>query len=339
MNRIWQYFFHPLFVFIMAQIAWLSLLGLWIYWYISNYIILKQVGDNLSPQIVSKSTNIIALVWGLILLVLVLGGMYFIFIFLAKQINLSRRYDNFIANVTHELRSPLASIQLYLETMSIREVDRDKQNQFVSMMLKDVLRLQNLIDSILRLSGIEKKKSAYDYHVYRIDEEIRILVGEAIAKFNVRPNSIQIEGNGNCKGVLDREGIRVVIDNLIDNAIKFSRDTFKLLVQMSCDKAKFCMSFTDQGIGISTENQKKIFHRFYRIYGQDIPNIQGTGLGLHMVREIVKGHGGSISVFSEGKNKGSTFTIELPVYQKSKKRYLNYLLKQSQKQEMQQHGE
>lgn len=338
MNRIWQYFFHPLFVFIMAQIAWLSLLGLWIYWYISNYIILKQVGDNLSPQIVSKSTNVIALVWGLILLVLVLGGMYFIFIFLAKQINLSRRYDNFIANVTHELRSPLASIQLYLETMTIREVDRDRQNQFVGMMLKDVLRLQNLIDSILRLSGIEKKKSAYNYHTCRLDEEIRILVGEAISKFNVPPGNIQVEGNADCQGVLDREGIRVVIDNLTDNAIKFSRDTFKLLVHMSCDGAKFRLSFTDQGIGISAENQKKIFHRFYRIYGPDIPNIRGTGLGLHIVQEIVKSHGGRISVFSEGKNKGSTFTVELPVYQKSKKRYLNYLLKQTQKQEMQRNG-
>ncbi len=330
-----QYFFHPLFIFIMVQIAWLSLLGLWIYWYISNYIILKQVGDSLSPQIISKSTNIIALVWGLILLVLVLGGMYLIFIFLAKQINLSRRYDNFIANVTHELKSPLASIQLYLETLDIRQVNRHKQKEFLELMMKDVGRLQNLIDSILRLSGMEKKKNVYNYYVYNVSEAFKKLVNEAMDKFNIPPESIKIQGEADGKCVLDLEGIRVVVDNLIDNAIKFSRDSFYLSVEMKCKGEKIFLKFTDKGIGIPIKDQKKIFHRFYRIYGLDIPNIRGTGLGLHMAREIVESHGGKLTVFSEGKNKGSTFTVELPVYQKSKRRYLSHLLNQTQKQEAQ----
>ena len=89
---------------------------------------------------------------------------------------------------------------------------------------------------------------------------------------------------------------------------------------------------------ILDKDQKNIFNRFYRIYGPDIPDIRGTGLGLHMAEEIVKNHGGRLKVFSEGKNKGSTFTVELPVYQKSKKRYLNYLLNQTQKQEIQKHA-
>ena len=149
--------FHPIFVFILAQLAWLSLLGLWIYWYVTNYIIFKQVGENYSPQLIARGTNILALVSGLILLVFVLGGMYFIFIYLTRQLSLTRLYDNFIATVTHELKSPLASILLYLETLNERQVPEKRQQQFISLMLKDVNRLQNLINSILNKKSSSQK--------------------------------------------------------------------------------------------------------------------------------------------------------------------------------------
>jgi signal transduction histidine kinase len=98
------------------------------------------------------------------------------------------------------------------------------------------------------------------------------------------------------------------------------------------------MKLTDQGIGISPENQKKVFHRFFRISTKNIPDIRGTGLGLHIAREIIRSHGGKISVFSEGENSGSTFTIELPIYQVSKKHYLKRLLKMTRKMEEDSHA-
>ena len=112
----WHFLIHPVLIFVLAQLAWLCLVGIWIYWYVSNYIIFQQVGDKLSPQLISKSNNVLALVIGLILLVAILVGISLIFIYLNKQLKMARLYDNFIANVTHELKSPLASIQLYLET-------------------------------------------------------------------------------------------------------------------------------------------------------------------------------------------------------------------------------
>ena len=158
--------FQPLLIFILAQLAWLSLVGLWIYWYVSNYQILNKISENLLPQIVSQNINVAALVWGLILLVLILVGMYFIFIFLTKQINITRLYDNFIASISHELKSPLASIQLHLETLKLREVPKIKQSEFFDLMAKDTHRLRNLINSILDISQIEQKKMSYNYQVF-----------------------------------------------------------------------------------------------------------------------------------------------------------------------------
>jgi signal transduction histidine kinase len=330
-------YFHPIFVFILAQLAWLSLLGLWIYWYVSNYIIFKQVGDNLAPQIVSKGTNVITLVWGLILLVLVLGGMYFIFIYLTKQIHLTRLYDNFIANVTHELKSPLASIQLYLETLDLRKVSRQKQQEFIGLMKKDVDRLNNLINSILNLSGQEKKKIAQRYHVYPAEKIGRDLIMEVAEKFKLRPDQLNIEGKADCTCVADREALKIVYDNLVDNALKFSANSFHLIIELACSSKMFILKLTDEGIGIPKKDQDKIFTRFYRVQNRNAPSIGGTGLGLHMVREIIRSHGGKISVFSEGENRGSTFTIELPIYQKAKRRYLKRLLRSTSKLEKKDH--
>ncbi|MEJ2545606.1 MAG: histidine kinase dimerization/phospho-acceptor domain-containing protein [Calditrichaceae bacterium] len=123
-------------VFTSAQIAWLSLVGLWIYWYVSNYVIMTKVGETVSPQIVSETSNVFALVSGLILLVLISVSMSLIFIYLTKQMNITRLYDNFIANITHELKSPLSSIQLYLETLNSRNVPENKKKEFIQLMMK-----------------------------------------------------------------------------------------------------------------------------------------------------------------------------------------------------------
>jgi signal transduction histidine kinase len=325
--------FHPIVVFILAQLAWLSLLGIWIYWYVSNYIIFQQVGESYAPQIISKGTNIIPLVSGLILLVFILGGMYFIFIYLARQLSLTKLYDNFIANVTHELKSPLASILLYLETLRDRETPEERRKEFVSLMIKDVNRLQNLINSILKLSRIEKKKLMAHYRVYHIDEALKNLINEAIETFNLKPENVEIEGNAPCLCVIDRDALKIVIDNLMDNAVKFTEGPFQLTIQMTCTNKFFRLKFIDQGIGISPAYQKKIFNRFFRINKRNIPDIRGTGLGLHIAREIIKSHGGQISVFSEGDNKGATFTIELPIYQVTRKHFLKRLLKLTKKME------
>jgi len=259
--------------------------------------------------------------------------MSLIFIYLTRQMNLTRMYDNFIANVTHELKSPLSSIQLYLETMDSRNVPTEKQKKFLDLMLNDAERLNNLINSILDISALEKKRVAYNYHVYDVDFLIRELIDESISQFKIDGKSVTITGKASCECVIDRSALKIVINNLFDNAIKYSKEPAKLTIDLTCNEKYAVLTFSDSGIGISHNEQKMIFRKFQRIYNRNIPNVKGTGLGLYWVQEIIKYHGGNISVYSEGENKGTTFRIELPIYQTSKKRYINSLLKITRKSE------
>ncbi len=327
----YHFLWHPVVIFVMAQLAWLSLVGIWIYWYVSNYIIFETVGEKLSPQLISKSNNLIALILGLVLLVAILIGMYLIFIYLNKQINLTRLYDNFIGNVTHELKSPLASIQLYLETMNLRELPRSKQKEFIKLMLKDALRLNALINSILKISGLEQKKIAHNFEIYHADKLMRKLIADAIQQFRLKKSEIVISGTASCQCVADANALKIVVDNLIDNAIKYSHQRLQLAIDLSCTQKEFVAKFADQGIGISQKDQADVFKKFHRINNPESPNVKGTGLGLYWVKEIVKFHGGKIAVFSEGLNKGATFIFKLPIYRPNKNRYIDFLLKTSQK--------
>jgi signal transduction histidine kinase len=273
---------YHIFIFVLAQIAWLLLLGIWIYWYVTNYIIFEQVGDQLSPQISYEGVNILAFVGGIILLVSISFGMSMTFRHLNIQLKLTNLYDNFIANITHELKSPLSSIQLYLETLLTRDVPVEKRREFYELMIKDAGRLKNLIDSILEISALEQKK--------------------------------------------DKAAFKIVIDNLVDNSIKYSTEKPLIKIRLSSSPKFFIMEFEDSGIGIPLNEQKKVFTKFHRIYGKNVPNVKGSGLGLYWVKEIIKNFGGSISVSSEGSQKGSTFRIELPIYDTTKQRYINKLL-------------
>src|SRR3990172_3556025 len=263
----WQTLFHPVLVFVLAQIAWVSLVGLWIYWYVSNYIIFNTVGDKLSPQIVSKGTNVFALVSGLALLSAILTGMSLIFIYLNKQQNLTRMYDNF--------------------------------------------------------------------HIYPAEETIKEILQESREQFKLPQQAIHIDGSARCSCVFDREALKIVFDNLIDNAIKYSKEPVRIDIELQRGSKNVIITFGDSGIGIPSGERKSVFKKFHRIYARDVPNVKGTGLGLYWVKEIVKLHGGKVAVVSNAQQKGATFRLELPIYQESKRRYINSLLKLTLKREKQ----
>ena len=323
--------FYYVLVFTLAQIAWFFLLGLWIYWYVSNYVIMAKVGETVSPQLLSESSNIFALVSGLVLLVFVSVGMLLIFIYLTKQMNITRLYDNFIANITHELKSPLSSIQLYLETMNSRKVPEAKNKEFIELMMKDAYRLNKLITSILNISQLEKKHLAYNFQICKFDPLIRALIDEATEQFKLDKNFVVIEGKVSCRSVVDQSALKIVINNLFDNAIKYSTGPATLTVELACNEKFVVVKVSDSGIGIMLRDQKNIFQKFQRIYNKNIPNVKGSGLGLYWAKEIIKYHGGKMSVNSAGLSKGTTFTFELPIYQTAKRRRVKRLLKITRK--------
>lgn len=315
--------------FVFVQLAWFGLLGLWIYWYVANYLIFEQVGDQLSPQIAIDSPNVLIFVLGIILLVGIEIAMVLTFRNLTVQMKLTSLYDNFIANVSHELKSPLSSIQLFLETLSSKEVSKEKRLEFYSMMHKDADRLKKLINSILEISRLEQKRIAYNYHIYQAEKVVRELVNNSIIQFKVSGDSVRIEGSSDERCVIDKEAMQIVFDNLMSNSTKYSHNKVNITVRLSKEEKYVIIDFCDKGIGILPKDQKRIFEKFQRIANPDVPNVKGTGLGLYWAKEIIKYHGGKISVFSEGIGTGTTITIKLPIYQTAKSSYVNSLLKRT----------
>ncbi len=319
MTRRKHSFVYNLAIFVLAQLVWLAVLLLWIYWYITNNLIFEQVGEEVSPQIVYDAPSVFPFVGGIVLLVGLSFSIVLIFRHLNVQLRLTKLYDNFIANVTHELKSPLSSIQLYLETLNSRDVPEEKRKEFYEVMMRDSERLKNLINSILEIAAMDKKKLKRNFEVYRADETIKNIILESAEQFLIKPESIIFKGGAACDVLLDRNSIKTVFNNLVDNSIKYSLKDLLIIVTFKQNGKKVEIEFADNGIGIPGDQLKKIFLKFHRIYDNDIPNVKGTGLGLYVVKEIIKIHKGKVTAFSEGKGKGSKFKIELPVYDEKQK--------------------
>lgn len=332
MKKKYSLFFNIL-IFVLAQIAWLLLLGLWIYWFVSNHIIISGVEQEFKPQIITRDINILVLVGGIVMLGAISFVMSVIFRRLNLQMRITKLYDNFIANVTHELKSPLASIQMYLETLYTREVPKAKQKDFLHHMLTDAKRLNNLINSILEISALEQKKTIFSYHTHDADTLIHDLIEEVMRRYKLTDKHVHLQGKLNCQCVADQDALQIVLNNLVDNSIKYSPEPVQITITLRQTPQRIIVTFSDQGVGIPGKESKKIFHKFHRLYNQKIPSVKGTGLGLYWVREIVRNHGGTVSVFSKGEGKGTVFTISLPIYPVWRKRYINRLLELTRKKE------
>lgn len=309
--------------FVLAQLAWLALLGLWIYWYIANYLIFEQVGTQLSPKIAIDSPSVLIFVLGIVLMVGIEIVMVFTFRNLTVQMKLTDLYDSFIGNITHELKSPLSSIQLYLETFIQKEVPEERKKEFLELMLKNTSRLNKLINSILEISRIEQKKIAHDYQTFETDAVIRELITESAKQFGLPIDRLTFLGEANCQCFIDKDAMQIVFDNLLSNSMKYSHDPTKIIIELSSNEKKLTINFRDYGMGIKRSDLKLIFHKFHRIADQHSPSVKGTGLGLYLAKEIIKLHKGNISAFSEGENKGASFLIEIPVFKLKRKQITN----------------
>lgn len=316
--------------FVLAQLAWLALLGLWIYWYIANYLIFEKVGTQLSPKFTIDNPSVMIFVLGIVLMVGIEVAMVFTFRNLTVQMKLTDLYDSFIGNISHELKSPLSSIQLYLETLIQKEVTEEKKKEFLNLMMKNTSRLNKLINSILEISRIEQKKIAHDYQIYDADTTIRELIYESAKQFNFPQGSLIFSGKSNCECVIDKDAMQIVFDNLMSNSIKYTHNSVKISIELKSDAKKVIIDFKDNGIGIKRNELKLIFNKFHRIANESSPSVKGTGLGLYLTNEIIKLHDGKISAFSEGENKGAVFRIEIPTYQSVRKKIINSLNKKTE---------
>lgn len=265
--------------------------------------------------IVLSWRKVVPLVLGIVFFGVIIAGLVLNTIFLVREIRRNEQQDSFLNAVTHELKTPITSIRLYLETLERRRLDDDQRREFYRVMLEDADRLMGTVEQVLKageVRGGNSRKNWQEMNFSRIAEEgvelARVrhaLAPEAMRFAAASPGEITVLGNA--------VELRTVVANLLENAVKYSGPQRRILVEIiTPDEDTVLLRVQDNGVGIARAELKRIFKRFYRALSRSTDQVKGTGLGLFIVRSIVRRHGGEAFAESQGEGRGSTFTVRLP---------------------------
>ncbi len=265
--------------------------------------------------IVTNTGRVTALILGIISFALIIAGLIVYTVFLVLEIKRNEDHDTFINAVTHELKTPIASIKLYLQTLQTRSVDEAQRSQFYDIMLADADRLQHTVEQVLKAGAVGHKAKIVARSTVDMAALTRECVELAIVRHHLRANAIVFEAHD--AGALavrgDAEELRMVVTNLLDNAVKYSTDVPRVVVSVAAPAPDtIWVRVQDRGVGIPHKQLKRIFRRFYRVQTRGVKQVKGTGLGLYIVKSVAKAHGGRVFAQSEGEGRGATFTLELP---------------------------
>jgi signal transduction histidine kinase len=236
-------------------------------------------------------------------------------IFLLREIRRNEQHDSFINAVTHELKTPIASIRLYLQTLQHREVDETQRREFYRRMLDDTDRLLGTVEQVLKAGVAGHKKSSRERVAVDFENLVQECIDLARTGHHLQPQALRVEPPCDHGMVVtgDPEELRTAIANLLDNAIKYSGEQVDVSIRLETpDEKHVRLSVQDHGVGIPPAELKSVFKRFYRVSNRSLAHIKGTGLGLFIVRAIAKKHGGRAFAQSQGEGHGTTVVLELP---------------------------
>jgi two-component system, OmpR family, sensor histidine kinase SenX3 len=266
--------------------------------------------------IVLHEGRVLSLIFGIILFGILVTGVVLNTVFLIREVRRNERQDSFLNAVTHELKTPIASIRLYLETLQRREVPEAQRQEFYKAMLADSDRLLGTVETVLKAGelGARRRQS-------RTVIEFAPLLADCIAitlrRHHLPPEAIQlapIPVGVHFHVQAFQEDLRTAVLNLLDNAVKYSPNGVHVLCTLALVRyTQVTLTVTDEGLGLAPDQLKRIFKRFYRVPGRNEVKIKGTGLGLFLVRTIARQHGGDIAATSPGPNLGTTITLTLPL--------------------------
>jgi signal transduction histidine kinase len=259
------------------------------------------------------------LFFGVLFFLIIISGVVLNTIFLVREIRRNDQHDSFINAVTHELKTPIASIRLYLDTLRTRQLDERKRQEFYEIMAADSDRLLQTVEQVLR-AGSSGSRMGRRHLRTRIDlgQMVEECVALARTRYHLTPDALSYVESipaGERPVVLgDLDSLKAAVSNLIDNAIKYSGQQIRVFVEtVKVDTHRVAVRVTDHGVGISSAELKRIFKRFYRIPAVIAMRVKGSGLGLYIVRSVARAHGGRAYAESQGPGHGSTFTLQLPL--------------------------
>jgi signal transduction histidine kinase len=255
-------------------------------------------------------------VLGVIFFLLIIAGLVLNTIFLVREIRRNEQHDSFINAVTHELKTPVASIRLYLQTLQTRDLDEARRREFYRIMLEDSDRLLHTIEQVLRAGSTGSRWRRIDKARVDLAEIASECVALARTRFHLDDEALSYEprvGTAAATVVGDPDELKAAVWNLIDNAVKYSGPQVQVTVTLEeVDGQRLAVRVRDHGVGISSAELKRIFRRFYRVPASVALRTKGSGLGLFIVRSVARKHGGRAFAESEGQGRGSTFTLLLP---------------------------
>jgi two-component system, OmpR family, sensor histidine kinase SenX3 len=259
--------------------------------------------------------QVVPLVLGIIFFGLIIAGLVVYTIFIVREIRRNERQDSFLNAVTHELKTPITSIRLYLETLQSRPLDDAKRKDFYRLMLQDADRLLATVEQVLKASEVRHSARRRNWQEVDFAEVVRTSLELARFRHNLKPEALRFgaEPPANLTVMGNPEELRTAVFNVLDNAIKYSGEKKDIIVDVRTPNIdQIFLSVRDQGVGIPKVELKRIFHRFYRIENPLTGKVKGTGLGLFIVRSVARRYGGDAYAESAGEGLGSTFTIRLP---------------------------
>jgi signal transduction histidine kinase len=310
-----KWLFHPILVFIFSIVALATSLVLYIYWYMEVSTGLKEVvrKSNIDPaHVLGYDTWVVILILS-ILVGIILIGIFIIFVYNHKTLQLYRLQHTFINNFTHELKTPVTSLNLYLETFLKHELPRHDQLKYLEYMVQDVGRLSDNINRILNLAKIESKSYGEEFTVLDLVSTVERFYKNNRQLFQNCELNINNPSERSFTYRIDLSLFEMLLMNLINNAIKYNEsENPEINISFELQNRELHIRFEDNGIGIEKGEIKKIFRKFYQSGRADDMSAKGSGLGLHLVQNIARIHKGKVTAESKGRGKGSVFTLILP---------------------------